>query len=93
MTMTPRPRVDYDTLYVLTEGVAFLADLRDCCDDPDTHRLDPADTLHLLASLILQAQAWLPLAAQAALDHGYTREQIALMLGLPDPDPLGWHNR
>lgn len=90
--MPRRPHIDHDTLYVLAEGVEFLADIRGCWH-PDGDRLDPADTLHLLASLILQAQAWLPLAVQDARDHGYNRDQIARLLGLHDPNPFQRHDR
>lgn len=93
MSRCRRAYIDFDTLYVISEAVRFLADLRGIGHDPETGALDDADLLHLLASLTLHAQTWMHLAIEQTLDdeHAYlTPRDIDHILGGARPDPVGW---
>ncbi len=88
-----RAYIDADTLYVIGEAVAFLADLRRVDTDPETGRLADADLLHLLASLILHAQTWLHLAIEEIHndDDAYlTPGDIDHILAGANPNAVGW---
>lgn len=88
------PYPDEHTRDALDDAVEVLGILRGYhnlphpCGDPDEFnpwqdfRDDPALRLHLLASLHQQLHAELLHAALATRDHGYTHEQIALLLNL-----------
>jgi hypothetical protein len=71
-----RPHTDHDTCQVLEEATEVLAIIRDL---PLT---DPACRVHLIASLIGQAETALTNAVAAAHDDGYSPIEIAILLGL-----------
>jgi hypothetical protein len=79
--VTPRrPLVDHDSLHVLHRAIDALALARGrSCPPLDP---DPGDAIHLLQSLILQADAYLPELITDAYDHGYTHHDIRAFLGL-----------
>lgn len=90
-----RAYIDADTLYIISEAVTFLADLRDIHADPETQRWRDPDLLHLLASIILHAQTWLFLAIEDIEndDDAYlTRQDINDILAGANPDPVSWCN-
>ncbi len=70
------PYADDFTSDVLADAFATLASLRGLDQDPD-----PAVALHILASLQQQLQTELVHAVLIANDHGYTPDQIAVVLG------------
>lgn len=91
-----RAYIDFDTLYVTSEAIGFLAELRGIQDDPQTGALDPADLLHLLASLTLDAQTWMYFIIQDALDDQWsylTPDGIDHILAGATPNPTGWLER
>jgi hypothetical protein len=82
------PRVDADSLYVLQDAIETLAIVRglDCpLGDPD-QPYDPADVLHLLWSLVLQADEYLADVIADARAYGYSYDQIRAFL-TPQPHP------
>lgn len=88
-----RAYIDADTLYVISEAVAFLADLRHLHPDPHRGRLAYPDLLHLLASLTLHAQTWLFLAIEDIEnddDTYLTRQDIDDILAGAKPHPVSW---
>ena len=88
-----RAYIDADTLYVISEAVAFLANLRHIHADPDTGRWHDHDLLHLLASTTLHAQTWIYLAIEDILhdDEAWlTAKDIDYILAGARPDPVGW---
>jgi hypothetical protein len=73
----PAPRIDSDSATVLAEAVEALAKLR------TPYWLgDSAVGVHILASLIAQAQSMLPDAVAAARDQEHTWAEIGQLLGL-----------
>ena len=94
--MNPAYRRAYiaaDTLYVISEAVVFLADLRHIDADPHSGSLPDHQLLHLLASLTLHAQTWLSLAIDEIEnnDDAYlTRQDITDILAGARPDPVSW---
>ena len=88
-----RAYIDADTLYVISQAVALLADLRHRQPDPHSGRLADHDLLHLLASLILHTQTWLHLAIQDIEndDDAYlTHQDVNDILAAARPDPISW---
>lgn len=71
------PATDTDSEHVLDEAIASLGTLRDL-----PWLGDAGATLHLLTSLIHQAQQQLPTAVADARDQEYTWAQIADLLGV-----------
>jgi hypothetical protein len=97
MTRPPQLRayIDTDTLYVITEAVSFLADLRHRHPNPTTKRLADHDLLHLLASLTLHAQTWMhDLIEDIHHDdnHPLTDDDIHYILAGATPDPVVWRD-
>jgi hypothetical protein len=89
----PRAYIDADTLYILSEAVSFLSDLRHHDPDPTTGRLADHDLLHLLASLTLHAQTWLYFLIEDIHnddDNPLTDHDIAYILAGVTPDPVNW---
>ncbi len=82
-----RPRLDDTSLHVIQEAVEALGCYRGipCPLTDPGQRPDPGDALHLLQTLILQADHYLPGLIAAAYDHGYTRNDIRNLLGLDHP--------
>jgi hypothetical protein len=73
----PAPRVDSDSALVLTDALDALARLR------TPYWLgNSAVNLHVLASLIAQAQSMLPEAVASARDQGHSWADIGQLLGL-----------
>lgn len=70
-----RPRVGLDTTVVLDHAVVALADRR------FMSVLDAPAQLHLLASLVAQAEAWLSEEVAAARGQGLSWAVIGRMLG------------
>jgi hypothetical protein len=70
-----RPRTDLDTYIVMDHAVCALADRRFM---PVTH---PVNQLHLLASLITQAECWTAEQVQAARHRGASWGEIGHALG------------
>ena len=71
-----RPYPDHDTSQALDEAIEILAIIREL---PDTN---PANRIHLLASLIHQADTDLTRAVGDAHHDGYSPIEIAILLGL-----------
>jgi hypothetical protein len=71
-----RPRTGLDTFVVLDHAVVALADRRFMAT------LDAACQLHLLASLIAQAEVWLGEQAAAARAEGMSWAAIGRLLGV-----------
>jgi hypothetical protein len=87
--------IDADTLDVITHALDRLAESRIPPDDRDPHTdaLDPADLLHLLASLTLQAQTWMHHAIEETLldeESPLTPNDITHILAGARPDPTSW---
>jgi hypothetical protein len=82
MTTPPprRPLIDHDSLHVLQHAIDALAFARGRSRPPLDP--DPGDALHLLQSLALQADAYLPELIADAYDHGYTHHDLRAFLGL-----------
>lgn len=72
---TTTPRTDSDTYELIDTAVEHLAHRR------GANLGDEHDLITLLASLIDQAQRWLPMAITNARLNGSTWEQIARSLG------------
>jgi hypothetical protein len=72
------PLVDHESEAVLVEAVHDLILLRSPMWGEDT-----GATLHALASLAAQIQAWLPDAVADARDQDYRWDEIAQLLGIP----------
>ena len=82
------PHVDADSLSVLQDAIETLGLVRGlACPLTDPHQPhDPGDVLHLLWSLVLQADDYLEDVTVHAHDYGYTSDQIRAFLGLtPHP--------
>ncbi len=75
-TPLPHPEVGLDTYVVLDPAVAQLADRR------FVQRLDAAAQLHLLASLVAQAEAWVGEQVAAARADGMPWAAIGRLLGI-----------
>ena len=71
-----RPRVGLDTAVVLDHAVVSLADRR------FMPRLDAAVQVHLLASLVAQAEAWLGEQVAIARAAGMSWAVIGRLLGV-----------
>lgn len=71
----PQPRVDLDTYIVLDRAVCDLADRR-FLPSLDTHT-----QLHLLASLIAQAESWLAEQVAVARDQGTRWAELGRLIG------------
>jgi hypothetical protein len=71
-----RPRVDLDTFIVLDHAFVALADRRFMA------QLDAPVQLHLLASLIAQAESWLGEQVAAAREAGASWAVIGRLLGI-----------
>ena len=69
------PHASDDTYDIIADAAATLAWLRGLLHEPD-----PAVRLHLLASLHHQLHIELTHATLNAHDHGYTPDQIALLI-------------
>jgi hypothetical protein len=73
----PAPRADSDSAAIVTEAVEALARVR------TPYWLGNAAVgLHILASLINQAEQMLPAAVTAARDQEHTQPEIAQLLGI-----------
>jgi len=70
----PAPLVDDHTHDLIDGAIATLAGRRDVF-------MDGANTIHLIASLIVQAEACLPMAVADARDEKCSWAQIAKLLG------------
>ncbi|MGQ0519764.1 MAG: hypothetical protein ACT4PX_01275 [Actinomycetota bacterium] len=79
MSTHPAPLVDADTIKVLDDAVVALAARRGIWLDTDT-------PVHLLASLIAQANDLLPLAVLAARRRNCDWADIAQLLGTTAAD-------
>ena len=79
-----RPRIDHASLHVVQQAVEALGCYRGIpCPLTDPGQgPDPGHALHLLQTLILQADHYLPGLIAAAYDHGYTRYDVRNLLGL-----------
>lgn len=73
---TPRPQIDLDTHIVVDHAVVDLADRR------FMRVLDAPVQVHLLASLIAQAESWLDEQVAAARQAGTPWSEIGRLLGL-----------
>ena len=71
-----RPYPDHDTHQALDEAIEVLAIIRDL---PATN---PDNRIHLLTSLLAQADADLTAAISDAHNDGYTPLEIAILLDL-----------
>jgi hypothetical protein len=71
----PPPSTDDDTSEVIDDAVSALAERRGLLLDTD------ATVIHLLASLMAQAERELPLAVTTARDEGCSWGDIAQLLG------------
>ncbi len=71
----PSPRIDDDTSEVIDDAVSALAERRDLWLGTD------ATVIHLLASLMTQAERELPLAVAMARGEGCSWDDIARLLG------------
>ena len=69
------PRTGDDTLDVIDDAIAALAERRTLWLGADT------TIVHVLASLIAQAERELPLAVSGARDEGATWHDIGVLLG------------
>ena len=70
----PAPAIGDDTYEMIDDAIASLAESRDLW-------LDGSTTIHLLASLIVQAERFLPLAVAEARDMELSWSEIAELLG------------
>ena len=70
----PRPQVGLDTRIVMDRAVVDLADRRLLAT------LDPSTQLHLLASLVAQAESWLGEQVAAAREDGASWAVIGRLL-------------
>jgi hypothetical protein len=79
-----RPRLDPASLRVIQEAVEALGCHRGlpCPLTDPGRRVDPGHALHLLQTLILQADHYLPGLIAACYDRGYTQTDIRDLLGL-----------
>jgi hypothetical protein len=87
--MPRHPIIDADSLHTLQHAIQTLARVRglDCpLTDPDRPH-DPGDVLHLLWSLVLQADDYIGEVIADAHDHGYTSAEIRALLDPPPPHP------
>ena len=75
MTNPPAPRADSDTFEVLDEALTDLADRRRGWLGDDTV------VIHLLASLIDQAERFLPELITTARANGHSWDELAALLG------------
>jgi hypothetical protein len=75
MTSPPSPRADSDTFEVLDEALTELADRRCAWLGDDTV------VIHLLVSLINQAERFLPELITTARANGHTWNDLAVLLG------------
>ena len=73
---TPRPSISEDSERVIEHAVGSLGTLREL-----PWLGDAGTTIHLLTSLIRQAEQALPAAVAEARDQEYSWAQIARMLG------------
>jgi hypothetical protein len=73
----PAPLVDDDTYELIDDALAELADRRDLF-------FDDAAALHLIASLIVQAERCLPLAVAEARGMERPWAEIAELLGMTE---------
>ena len=71
-----RPYPDHDTRHALDEAIEVLAIIR------DLSATNPANRIHLLASLIRQADTDLTSAVSDAHHDGYSPIEISILLGL-----------
>ncbi len=71
----PRPYTDGDTIEIVDDAVSNLAERRGVWLGTD------ASVIHLLASLMVQAERELPLAVAMARGEGCTWDDIAQLLG------------
>jgi hypothetical protein len=72
----PRPRTGLDTFVVLDHAVVDLADRR------FMPTLDAAVQLHLLASIVAQAEVWLGEQVAVARADGFSWAAIGRLLGV-----------
>ena len=82
-----RPRLDQHSLRVLQQAVEALGCHRGipCPLTTPGRRVDPGDALHLLQTLILQAEHYLPGLIAACYDRGYSRSDVHNLLGHTHP--------
>jgi UDP-N-acetylmuramyl tripeptide synthase len=71
-----RPHTGDDTARILDHAIHQLATTRNLT----AH--DPAGQIHLIGSLLEQGQTTLTTRIIHAIDHGHTRTEITILLGL-----------
>jgi hypothetical protein len=82
-----RIHLDDNSLAVIIHAVEALGWHRGlpCPLTDPAQRPDPGHALHLLQTLVLQADNYLPGLIAAAYDRGYTHHDIRGLLGLDTP--------